>query len=161
MRSDCIVLPLFENTLPTRGLLGMLDWRLCGTLSHWAAEHVLDFSPGQRTLIPLRPHINADALLLVGMGAVDHFDAELYQHTSALIWDTLEQCSWRSFACVLPGRSTEACIDVQSAVDTWVHHTPVTNTQHQCVIFEDSAQHAEAEAAVERFRRKLRAMASL
>ncbi len=106
LRYELVVLPFFEDERPLRGAAGLCDWRLCGRLSRWITQGRITGRAGEVTLVPGRPRLAFDKLLLAGAGASAGFDAAEAQRLTARVLDTLTGLRLRSFACSLPGRGT-------------------------------------------------------
>ena len=61
-------LPFFADERPLRGAAGLCDWRLCGKLSQVLQRGRVTGALGEVTLVPGRPRLPFDKLLLVGCG---------------------------------------------------------------------------------------------
>jgi len=104
LRAEVAVLPFFTDERPLRGAAGLCDWRLCGRLSRVLQRGRVTGALGEVTLVPGRPRLPFDKLLLVGCGVGADFDAEAHAAVVARIARTLEGLRLRSFALSLPGR---------------------------------------------------------
>jgi hypothetical protein len=66
---DLIILPVFSDEQPFEGLADVVDWRLTGALSRWRREGFSRGDVGERVLFPCRHRLEADALIVFGLGA--------------------------------------------------------------------------------------------
>ncbi len=76
LRADVAILPWFEDERPFQGLLGLLDWRRDGSLSALAREGVARGTLGEAVLLPARPGLPVERLVLLGCGPRTTFDAD-------------------------------------------------------------------------------------
>ena len=105
-RADALVLTFFEDERPLRGASGLVDWRLCGRLSHLLEEGRITGRRGETTLFPPRPRLAFDRLVLYGLGPVDEFDEPACLEALGAIFDTLTSLRSRTCLLVVPGRGT-------------------------------------------------------
>lgn len=99
--ADVVVAPIWTDVRPLRGAAGLLDWRLCGRLSHWLREGRLDGSTGEKLLVPTT-RLPWRAILLVGVGQLADFSELRYREALSLIMDTLRRMNVSSAALSLP-----------------------------------------------------------
>ncbi len=104
LRAEVAVLPFFADERPLRGAAGLCDWRLCGRLSRVLQRGRVTGGLGEVTLVPGRPRLPFDKLLLVGCGPAPAFDEAAHAAVVARVTRTLEGLRLRSFALSLPGR---------------------------------------------------------
>lgn len=119
LQTELIVLPFFADERPLRGPSALLDWRLCGSLSRKLMAGYLDGRLGDKGLIAGPTKLKADALLMVGLGPSDAFDAEVAKASNAMIADTLRSSKVTTVAIALPGRSL-GLITAMDAMQTWL-----------------------------------------
>jgi hypothetical protein len=105
-RADALVLTLFEDERPLRGASGLVDWRLCGRLSSLLTEGRITGTRGETTLLPPRPRLPFDRLVLYGLGRSDEFDDDVCVSALGAIFDTLTSLRSRTCLLVVPGRAT-------------------------------------------------------
>ncbi|MBL8601821.1 MAG: leucyl aminopeptidase [Myxococcales bacterium] len=104
LRAEVAVLPFFVDERPLRGAAGLCDWRLCGRLSRVLQRGRVEGALGEVTLVPGRPRLPFDKLLLVGCGAREDFDEAAHERVVLQLLRALEGLRLRSFAVSLPGR---------------------------------------------------------
>jgi hypothetical protein len=105
LQTDLIVLPFFSDERPLRGAAGLIDWRLCGTLSRQIMAGYLDGTFAEKGLIASPPKLKSEGLLLVGLGASAAFDARVSERACAVIANALTESRVANAALALPGRS--------------------------------------------------------
>jgi hypothetical protein len=66
---DAVVVGLCSDVRPLAGLLGMVDWRLCGRVSRLVERGVITGERGEQVLMPTLGRIPAPRLFVVGWGA--------------------------------------------------------------------------------------------
>jgi hypothetical protein len=63
-----LVLTLHENERPLRGLSGRMDWIFHGEISRFLKHGVIQGTPGEYSLLPIRKNEQTYFLLLMGLG---------------------------------------------------------------------------------------------
>jgi hypothetical protein len=80
LETDLVVTTLFRNERPPRGATGLIDWRLNGFLSRLILNGTLTGKDKEITLIPLHRRLPARRVLIVGLGAPEHFTLAQSRH---------------------------------------------------------------------------------
>lgn len=106
---------LWQDERPMRGFAGLLDWRLCGRLSALLASGFLRGEPGEVLLVPGKPHVPFEKILLVGLGLRASFDEDVFRRGVQRMAGALEGLRVRRALVELPGRGT-AAIDAERAI---------------------------------------------
>lgn len=106
LRFEAIALSCFEDERPLRGAAGLCDWRLCGRLTKLLVRGWITGAQGEVTLVPVRPRLPFDKLLLFGLGARAGFTRQVYEETLVRMLAALEKLRLRTFVTALPGRGT-------------------------------------------------------
>lgn len=101
---DVIVGSLFEDERPPRGLAALVDWRMSGRLSARCLNEFLTGARGERFLMPGRPRLPFEKVLLFGLGARVEFDEARFSEALTAIFDALAGLHARRVAIELPGR---------------------------------------------------------
>lgn len=117
LKCDAIGIPFFSDEHPPRGVLGLLDWRLCGLVTRMMMRDKIAGAPLETVLIPARQRLSVDKLLLFGAGPRSQFSAERINELMRHMLATLTQLGARSSAIVLPGRSP-ALVEPAVAIET-------------------------------------------
>jgi len=108
-RLDCastevLVAATLTDERPAHGVAGLIDWRLSGRLSRLMLEGFATGKLGEVLLLPGKPHMPYDKLLLFGAGARADFGERIYRDVLRRILATLEGLRARSAVVELPGR---------------------------------------------------------
>jgi hypothetical protein len=108
---------------PLPGLAGLLDWRLAGRLSAIVASGFARGEEGELLLVPGKPHVPFEKVLLLGLGARAGFDEDVFRRAVRRMASALEGLRVRRAVVELPGRSgggvaadTGAAIDAERAI---------------------------------------------
>ena len=75
VKSDIVVVSVFEDERPLSAAAGRADWRLCGKLSLLIAEGRLSGAAGEAVLVTPRGAIRAPLLVVLGLGRRRDFGA--------------------------------------------------------------------------------------
>ncbi len=154
---EALAMPFFEDERPLRGVLGILDWRLCGFVSRMIIRGRICGCLGEAVLLPGRPHLNVDMLFLFGQGPEAAWSEERAEQTTERMLSTLGAAAARTSALTLPGRAGKG-IGPARAMEIFLQ---VSNRhpEHDEVIVVESAPGQKAMASVlERQRRRARAL---
>jgi len=108
-RLDCastevLVAATLADERPAHGVAGLIDWRLSGRLSRLMLEGFATGKVGEVLLLPGKPHMPFDKLLLFGAGARTDFGERIFRDVLQRILATLEGLRARSAVVELPGR---------------------------------------------------------
>lgn len=132
---DMVVVTLFDEDRPPRGLAGLLDWRMDGLLSRirvltvhpeWSNPHVsgLMLRPfpadlGQKLLVPVSRKLRFQWALVVALGSKTRYDLAAYRQAVQVILEGAGQLRCQSVALQLPGWEA-AGIPARRAIETLV-----------------------------------------
>jgi hypothetical protein len=106
--TEVLVSNMTENERPARGLLGLLDWRLKGRISELMANGFATGKLGEVLLLPGKPRLPFDKLILFGLGNTTEFGDNTYRAVVGRMLSTLEGLKARSAVVELPGRHFDA-----------------------------------------------------
>ncbi|MFH1811014.1 MAG: M17 family peptidase N-terminal domain-containing protein [Pseudomonadota bacterium] len=101
---DDLVLGVFSDVRPLPGVAGLVDWRMCGTLSRFVREGRLGGAQGERVLIPGAGRVGARRVFLFGLGPREHY-ARRITELAAEIPQVVRQAGSRRAVLALPGPS--------------------------------------------------------
>lgn len=96
---------LWADVRPMRGLAGLLDWRLGGRLSALLKTGFLSGRRGEALLVPGKPHVPFEKVLVVGLGTRSEFDHAAYREAVRHMARALEGLQVRRAVVELPGRA--------------------------------------------------------
>src|SRR4051812_35525802 len=102
LRFEAIVLSAFEDERPLQGAAGLCDWRLNGRISEVLAGGRVNGSNGEALLVPVRPRLPFDKLLLFGLGARTAFSRQAYEAVVQQMFTALVKLRLRTFVVALP-----------------------------------------------------------
>jgi hypothetical protein len=102
--AEVLACSVFEDERPPRGVAGLVDWRLAGKISHLLESSFLLGRLDEVLLLPGRPRLVADKILVFGLGPRATFDEEAFDRVVACLLDRLEGLGTRSAIVELPGR---------------------------------------------------------
>jgi hypothetical protein len=98
----------WRDERPLRGVAGLLDWRLAGRLSALAKSGFLLGEIGEVLLVPGRPKLPFEKIVMLGLGVRAAFDDGVVVRTLACLSSTLEGLKVKRALVELPGRSSGA-----------------------------------------------------
>jgi hypothetical protein len=81
---EAVVVGLCRDVRPLAGVLGMIDWRLCGRVSRLVAAGAITGVDGERVLMPTHGRIPAPRLFFYGWGDADAVEARRAVHVAAM-----------------------------------------------------------------------------
>lgn len=100
---DLLVLTIFSDERPLRGLNGLVDWRLNGRLSQMLMKNDLTCKLGDQTLMPTNSRLPAKRLLLLGLGQRRDFDNMAYANAVESLFDVVARLKVNSCSLSIPG----------------------------------------------------------
>jgi hypothetical protein len=156
LKSEALSLPFFSDERPLHGVLGLVDWRMHGRISRLIVSGRISGSSDEITLVPARPRLTFEKVLLFGLGPREAFTAEVYERTTARILSTLTRARVRASAVVLPGRSL-GLIDPVSAMESFLQIAAQHPEHDDVTLLEGVDAQKEMAPIVERERRRARA----
>jgi len=131
LSAEVIACAIWEDEWPMLGLAGLVDWRLAGKLSTLAKQGFLTGSAGETLMIPARPHLPFEKLLVLGLGPTPSFGEPVAERTTQRLLSVLEQLQIKRAVVELPGRAegrigperaaqiARACAGDSDAHDAW------------------------------------------
>jgi hypothetical protein len=156
LRYEAVALPFFEDERPLRGAAGLCDWRLCGRLSRLLLGGRVTGSLGEVTLVPARPRLPFDKLLLFGSGARGAFDAAAFAAVAARIYDVVEGLRLRNLVLSLPGRNHDR-VSPGEAIRWFLEASAGQSRLEELIVLDDVEAHRVMQPLVDAERRRARA----
>ncbi len=148
LRSDVLALSLFDGERPLRGAAGLIDWRLCGRLSRLLLGGRLGGGAQEITLVPPRPRLPFDKLLLVGLGAEADFGEDSFAGALERTFTALTSMRTHSSVMALPGRATGR-ISPERAIQLFVELSAAHEDQDEVTLIEDAESQKVMSALVD------------
>jgi len=99
---------IWSDERPMRGFAGLLDWRLGGRLSALLKSRFMQGELGETLLVPGKPHLSFDKVLVVGLGARSAFGDGTFRDSVLRVARALEGMRVRRAVVELPGRAAGA-----------------------------------------------------
>jgi hypothetical protein len=144
---------IWSDERPMRGLAGLLDWRLGGRLSVLLQSNFMRGDLGETLLVPGKPHLPFDKVLVVGLGARSSFGDETFRQSIGRIAGALEGMNVRRAVVELPGRASGA-IEPEDAITLALDCLGASPEHDAWWLVEDAAsQRRVADRATEERRR--------
>jgi hypothetical protein len=106
--TEVLVATLAADERPPHGVAGLVDWRLAGRISSLLSTGFATGDLGEVLLIPGKPKLPFDKILLFGIGSRHEFDERVFRVATAKILSTLEGLRARTAVVELPGRQLDA-----------------------------------------------------
>jgi hypothetical protein len=102
--TEVLVASLVADERPPRGVTGLVDWRLAGRISALIGTGFATGALGEVVLVPGKPKLPFDKLVLFGIGPAGDFTERVFRATVEKILRTLEGLRARTAVVQLPGR---------------------------------------------------------
>jgi hypothetical protein len=102
--TEVLVACVAEDERPPHGVAGLLDYRLAGRLSRLMREGFATGRTSEVLLLPGKPRLPFDKIVLFGVGARSAFDETSYRAVVEKMLRTLEGLRARTAVVELPGR---------------------------------------------------------
>jgi leucyl aminopeptidase len=157
LKSEALCLPLFSDERPLRGTLGLVDWRLCGSLSELVRRGRVSGAEGETTLVAARPRLPFEKLFVFGLGPRSSFDEARFDAAVERVLTTLNGAKVRASALVLPGRALEA-ITAQAAVERFLQIAERHPEHDEVTLVDVPEAQRSIMPLLERTRRRARAL---
>jgi hypothetical protein len=104
--AEVIACTMWSDERPMRGLAALLDWRLAGRLSALARSGFMRGDADEVVLVPGRPHLPFEKILVFGLGARSAFGDGVVRRMLARLASTLEGLNVKRALVELPGRAS-------------------------------------------------------
>lgn len=104
LAAEVLVASAWEDVRPLRGVLGLVDYRLLGKASDLARSGFLRGVRGEVSMVPGRPRLPFDKLLVVGLGPREGFDAASFASCFERVHGALVAMKVKRAVVELPGR---------------------------------------------------------
>jgi hypothetical protein len=120
--TEIIVSTIASDERPPHGVTGLLDFRLAGRISRLIQAGFATGKVGEVLLIPGKPKLPFDKILLFGIGQCSEFNDPVFRTVLNKILRTLEGLRVRTAVVELPGRHFDA-ISPERAADILLEST--------------------------------------
>ena len=119
LSQDTLVLAHFADERPLRGIGGLVDWRLNGSLSRLILDGRITGAWGEQLLYPQRGRLAVRKVVYFGLGDRTKFGSTRFKEITNRMLRTLMRLGCWSFATSLPGRDTLKLVPRQ-LIDLWL-----------------------------------------
>ncbi|MBM4361249.1 MAG: leucyl aminopeptidase [Deltaproteobacteria bacterium] len=103
--TEVLVAPVATDVRPPRGVAGLVDYRLAGRISHLVASGFVSGRAGEVVMVPGRPRLPFDKILLLGEGPDEELDEPRFRALVLRLLELLEGLRARTAVVQLPGRA--------------------------------------------------------
>jgi hypothetical protein len=146
---------IWSDERPMRGFAGLLDWRLAGRLSRLLASEFMRGDLDETLLVPGRPHVPFEKVLVVGLGRRSAFGDGTFRHSLTRMARALEGMRVRRAVIELPGRASGA-IEPEHAITLALDCLGESHEHDAWWLVEDAASQRRVEQRATEERRRVR-----
>jgi len=122
LESEVLVCSLWQDVWPCDGVAGLCDWRFAGGLSRLQRDGFLSGRLGEVMMLPGRPRMSFEKILIFGAGPRVQFDEACYLTVLKSMMETVERLCARVTVAQLPGRQS-GLITAERAADLLLEAT--------------------------------------
>ncbi|OPY86491.1 MAG: hypothetical protein A4E71_01534 [Smithella sp. PtaU1.Bin162] len=101
----CLMLGVFSDERPPRGICGFIDWRLNGFISREMKQGRINGDFSEKTVIPFPRRISTEMLLLFGLGKLSELNYERIYTAAYQGITAIDGMLLNKFAFDLPGEN--------------------------------------------------------
>jgi hypothetical protein len=155
--SEVLVAPVFSDVRPAKGVAGLCDWRTGGRISRLMREGFITGTMGELVLLPGRPTLAIEKLLVVGAGDRASLGRTRLVALVEQISRALDGLRVRTAAVEMPGRIDGIVTAIESATIA-LEQSDRGPSMEAWTLVESAEGRAEIEAHLAEKRRLLRRM---
>jgi len=161
--ADTMVVCVFEEERPPRGVSGLVDWRMCGRLSALMVSGLVTGRFREAVLLPSYGRLPASRICVYGLGRLAEFSPTRAREASWFVADSLHRLRSTAFITAVPG-SPFKNIAVRSRMDLFLEElirvfgADEASGETEVFVVEPPEVHRELTDAVSVAMRKLRGM---
>lgn len=153
---DVLALSYFDDERPLRGVAGLVDFRLAGQLSKLLVRGRARGRAGEQVLLPGRPRLAGDRVLLVGLGRRAEFDGPRARTALSKLFSSLDALFARTVVLCLPGRGDQT-LSTEAAIEAFLPVLDEPHEQDEVTLIEPPDVVRAMRQLLERHRRRVRA----
>jgi hypothetical protein len=113
--AEVVTCGIYRDERPLAGLAGLLDWRLAGRLSRLAKQGFLAGEVGELLLVPVRPRLPFDKILVAGLGPRTAFGDATFKKVLQRTIEAIAGLHVKKAIVELPGRGDDAITPERAA----------------------------------------------
>jgi hypothetical protein len=149
---DVLVVPIWSDIRPLRGVAGLLDWRLCGKLSQMIREGRVSGSAGEKLLL-VTGRVPWPRILGIGAGPSDVFGDGACKATLQCAMEAARGIGAAKMTIAIPGRDldlvkpdrairhlVEAVEKSKASEGSWLHSLTVIDAPVATKAMSDAAR---------------------
>lgn len=122
LESEVLACCMWSDVRPCDGVAGLCDWRLAGKISELQRNGFLSGQHGEVLMLPGRPRLSFEKVLLFGAGNRDDFDEDRFRLVMRHMLSTIAGLCSRIAVVQLPGRQSNL-ITAERAADMLLEAT--------------------------------------
>ncbi|GMV41497.1 MAG: hypothetical protein AMXMBFR64_32130 [Myxococcales bacterium] len=119
LQHETLVVSHFREDRPLRGLAGLIDWRMNGTLNRYVRQGRTTGEAQEVVMIPGHKRLRYQRILVLGLGARREFTPEQYRLATVFILSRLRMLNATRFTIGLPGLDALR-IPARQAASIWL-----------------------------------------
>jgi len=104
-KHKCLIVGIFADEKPPRGVCGFIDWRLNGMISREIKKGRISANFDEKIIIPFPQRIGAEMLMLFGLGNVSDVNYDKIYNAAYLIAKTVDGMAMQTFSLDLYGEN--------------------------------------------------------
>ncbi len=152
--AELLIAAVFEDERPPQGVAGLVDWRSAGRLSSLIRSGFFTGGLGEALLIPGRPGVPFDKIVLIGAGDPQRLDEGTFEALARRMLRTAQDLAVRQVVAELPGRPREL-LAPERAADMLLENGEDNPAHDVWTLIEPAAAHpAITQRVLERRRRR-------
>jgi hypothetical protein len=113
--SEVLACSVWSDERPSHGVAGLCDFRLAGRISALQRRGFVRGEAGEVVMIPGKPRLRFDKVLLFGAGERAAFDEPAFEAIVARVLATMDGLGARACVVELPGRQADAIAPERAA----------------------------------------------
>ncbi|MBW2525007.1 MAG: leucyl aminopeptidase [Deltaproteobacteria bacterium] len=158
LESEVLACTVWEDVRPSDGVAGLCDWRTAGRIASLQRDGYLVGRQGEVLLLPGRPKLPFEKLLLFGAGTREAFDEQVCGEVTRHMLSTIDGLQANFAVAELPGRQSDL-ITPERAADLLLEAAGRTHQQAIWTLVEDGeARRQITQHMIEERRRVRRAL---
>ncbi|MCC6648785.1 MAG: leucyl aminopeptidase [Polyangiaceae bacterium] len=151
--AELLVCGVFSDERPLHGVAGLAGWRLAGMIDRLLESGFYGGAEGDALLLPGKPRLCAEKLVLIGLGARAGFSLARAERAIERLVAVARDLDVRSMIVEVPGRHVEA-IDAEAGVDALLAALAAADARlDRVALVESAAAHNLVRDRVARARR--------
>ena len=96
--SDMLILPIFSDEKPLKGITAAIDWRLCGKISKLLISEQINGDFNEKTIFSPKGKLKIKNLFLVGLGDKKSFDETKFVSILEGLFQTINNIKTQNFS---------------------------------------------------------------